>query len=247
MRIIIGLPFVLLFPGFTFISALYPRRSSMDRVERLVLSMALSVSVVPLLLLVLNFTPWQIHITSTLVTITAFIVICAGIALFRQRRLPEQERPVTEIKFPAFPQQTAEERILSVVLVIAILAAAGGVWYTLTRPKTPDKFTEFYILGRDNKVENYPSDIRLGSSGTVTLGIINHENSAAVYRVEVITAGVPDRTVPPVTLQPEAKCETPVSFKPKAVGDHQEVRFLLYKNGESAVYLELHLWVNVIP
>jgi uncharacterized membrane protein len=152
LRIIIGLPFVLLFPGFTFISALYPRSSALDKVERVALSFGLSMAIVPLLLLVLNFTVWEIHLTSILVTIASFIGIFSVIALFRQWRLPEQERPSTTLRIPVFPKQTARERMLSVVLIVILVGAVGFAFYTIRQPKTPDKYTEFYITKNATKL-----------------------------------------------------------------------------------------------
>jgi len=56
-RIILGLPMVLFFPGYTLISALFPRKDSLSGVERLALSFGLSIAVVPLIGLILNYMP----------------------------------------------------------------------------------------------------------------------------------------------------------------------------------------------
>lgn len=245
LRVIIGLPFVLLFPGFTFISALYPRKSSLDRIERLVLSLGLSVAIVPILMLILNFTPWGIHLNSVLITLTIFVVLSSGFALFGQWRLPEQERPVTVLHMPAFPKRSTSEKVLSLILVLAVLGSIGFAVYTVTKPKIQDKYSEFYILGEDNMVESYPTVIRLGSSGSVTMGIINHEQVETTYRVEIITAGSLDNIIESIVLQPEAKYESTVSFKPGKTGSNQQVKFLLYRDNQTDVYLELHLWVDV--
>ena len=49
LRIILGLPFVLFFPGYTLMAALFPRRESVSGIERLVLSFGLSIAVVALI------------------------------------------------------------------------------------------------------------------------------------------------------------------------------------------------------
>ena len=53
-RIVLGLPFVLFFPGYTFVAALFPRKDDLDAIERVALSLGLSIAVVPLVGLALN-------------------------------------------------------------------------------------------------------------------------------------------------------------------------------------------------
>ncbi len=59
LRIILGLPFVLFFPGYTLISALFHRKGSLSDIERVALSFGLSIAVVALIGLILNYT-WEI-------------------------------------------------------------------------------------------------------------------------------------------------------------------------------------------
>ena len=66
LRIILGIPFVLFFPGYILMAALFPRKESMDNVQRVALSFGMSIAVVPLIGLVLNFTPWGITLETTL-------------------------------------------------------------------------------------------------------------------------------------------------------------------------------------
>ena len=63
-RIVLGVLFVLFFPGYTLVAALFPARNSIGRIERLALSFGLSIAVVPLIGLGLNYTPWGIRLTT---------------------------------------------------------------------------------------------------------------------------------------------------------------------------------------
>ena len=54
LRIILGLPFLLFFPGYTLIAALFIKREGMGSIERVALSFGLSIAVVPLIGLILN-------------------------------------------------------------------------------------------------------------------------------------------------------------------------------------------------
>jgi uncharacterized membrane protein len=61
-RIILGLPFILFFPGYMLICALFPREKDLDITGRLALSMGLSIAVTSLIGLALNYTPFGIRL-----------------------------------------------------------------------------------------------------------------------------------------------------------------------------------------
>ena len=61
LRIILGLPFLLFFPGYTLVAALFTKKEGMGSIERVALSFGLSIAVVPLIGLILNYTPWGIR------------------------------------------------------------------------------------------------------------------------------------------------------------------------------------------
>ena len=60
LRIVLGLPLVLFFPGYTLLLALFPRKDRLGGVERLVLSIGLSIVITAFLGLIINFTAWGI-------------------------------------------------------------------------------------------------------------------------------------------------------------------------------------------
>ena len=66
LRIILGLPLVLFFPGYTLMAALFPRRGRIGNIERLALGFGLSLAIVPIMGLILNFTEWGIRLDSIL-------------------------------------------------------------------------------------------------------------------------------------------------------------------------------------
>ena len=102
LRIVLGLLFALFFPGYTLLSALFPRRGDLDGIERVALSFGLSIAVIPLIGLVLNYTPWGIRLYPILISVTLFILVTSGIAWYRQRRLAPTQRfsIVVNIKLP---------------------------------------------------------------------------------------------------------------------------------------------------
>jgi len=138
------------------------------------------------------------------------------------------------------------DKVLSVILVVAILGAIGAVGYVIARPEVGERFTEFYILGPEGKAENYPKELVVGEETGVLVGIINREREIVNYYMEVQIDGVRNNQMGPLELGHDVEWEEIVSFTPYRVGNNQKVEFLLYKNGQSEPYLEpLCLWVNV--
>ena len=91
VRTVLGLPMVLFLPGYALIAALFPHRDDLDGIERTALSFGLSIAVVPLLGLGLNYTPWGIRLVPILVTLSIFTLGMCVIAVYRRGELPEGE------------------------------------------------------------------------------------------------------------------------------------------------------------
>ena len=138
------------------------------------------------------------------------------------------------------------DRILSIILIVAILGAMGTLGYVIATPKAGERFTEFFVLGLEGKAIDYPRELKVGKEGRVIVGIINREHETVSYRLEVRIDGVRNTEVGPLVLKHDEKWQEIVSFAPGRIGDNQKLEFLLYKNGENEPYLKpLYLWVNV--
>ena len=89
VRIILGLLLVLFLPGYSLIAALFPGKDDLDGIERIALSFGLSIAVVPLLGLALNYTPFGIRLVPILVVLSVFTISLAVVACVRRQGLPE--------------------------------------------------------------------------------------------------------------------------------------------------------------
>jgi uncharacterized membrane protein len=245
LRIILGLPFVLFFPGYVLVAALFPRKGNIEGIERVALSFGLSIAVVPLIGLILNYTPWGIRLEPILYSVASFIFIMSVIAWLRRKRLPREERFGIEfhLALPAWGG-TTWDKALSIILVLAIGGALGTLGYVIATPRVGERFTEFYILGLDGKAEDYPRELKVGEEGRVIVGVINREHETVSYRVEVRIEGVISDEVGPIVLEHDERWREIVSFTPHRAGN-QTAKFLLYKIGEVAPYRGLHLWLDV--
>jgi hypothetical protein len=89
VRWVLGSIFVLYLPGFSLIQLLFPKGKEIDSLERFALSIGLSLALVPLIGLVLNFTPWGIRfapIIASLGTFTTVALLAAAMRKYLQVR-----------------------------------------------------------------------------------------------------------------------------------------------------------------
>lgn len=133
---------------------------------------------------------------------------------------------------------------LSIIIVLAVAGAILALFYVVSLPQPREKFTEFYILGPGGSAEDYPGQLDIGEEAPIILSIVNREHEAVTYHVEIITSGSIDDILGPIILGHNEKFETVANLKVHESGDKQKIEFLLYKEGEPAVYKSLHLWIN---
>jgi len=189
LRKALGLAFVLFFPGYVFITALFPNRKELDNLERLALSFGLSIAIVPLIGLALNYTPWGIRLIPILVSLTVFNLAFGILAIYRRAKAIDPWIPRIDIEKLKedleWDKASKLDKALTVILIIAIISSIATLGYVITHPKPGEKFTEFYILGPNGKAADYPTKLFVGENATVILGIANHEYRNVTYYVEV--------------------------------------------------------------
>jgi Predicted membrane protein len=86
IRYLLGAVSVLFMPGYSIVEALYPRGDELAPLERLALSIGLSLAVVPLVGLILNYTPWGIRLVPVVVSNTALTIALLTVAALRKAR-----------------------------------------------------------------------------------------------------------------------------------------------------------------
>ncbi len=224
VRVVVGLVFVLFVPGYAFIAALFPEAGDpptaeeppddpptgdptgpngtgvgdrgIDGIERTALAFGLSIAIVPLIGLALNFTPFGIRLVPILVSISAFTVGATVVAALRRWELPESERfrvPYRDWyaagKAEVFDPESTVDAALNVALVIAILLATTSVVYAVAVPQQGEQFTEFYVLteGEDGELvaADYPETLAANQPQPIHLGVENTEYETVEYTVVI--------------------------------------------------------------
>ncbi|MEZ5336044.1 MAG: DUF1616 domain-containing protein [Methanolobus sp.] len=256
LRIVFGLLMVLFLPGYALIAALFPGKEDLDGIERLSLSFGLSIAVVPLIGLVLNYTPWGIRLVPILVSLTIFTLSMVAVAVYRRQQLGSNAFSVPfmdiyesiESELTSKPESKFDQA-LTIILVLSILLAAVTLVYVVVTPKQGEKFTEFYILGPDGMADNYSTQLVKGEKTDVIVGIVNHEyslvNYSVVIKLDEEEVDVPDE-LKHIALNHNETWEVGVSFAPAVSGDNMKLQYLLFREDNmTESYRDLHLWINV--
>lgn len=188
IRIILGLPFILFIPGYVLIFALFPTRKTdrgIDIIERIALSIGLSVSVVPLIGLLLNYTPFGIRLLPNLISIFIFVMVIGSIGIFLWFKTDLEERFIVQFDISLPKSESNLDKALNIILIITIIIAISSLIYVIASPKIGERFTEFYILGPDGIAEDYPRFVHLGDKAEGIVGIVNHEYTTINYTLEI--------------------------------------------------------------
>jgi uncharacterized membrane protein len=256
-RPIIGTVAVLFVPGYAFIAALFPQKATLGNGLRLALSFGLSIVIVPLLEIALNYTGWGIRLGPTLVALVVFTLVCVVVASVRRHQLPPEHRfavnwPVRHHSDDREPVRLAGstfDRMLSVVLAIAILASVAVASYVLIMPKPDEHFTEFYLLGANDTLTNYTTQYTVGAPRPTTVVIVNHEARDVTYNLVVSANNSSQRGVvysEKVVIPDGQRWEKQIDLILNQPGDNVKLDFALYADHTGPdQYRDAHLWVNV--
>jgi uncharacterized membrane protein len=250
LRLILGILFVIIFPGYALLSAINPKQTDLGALERLTLSFGVSIAITSFAGLILHFTIWGLGFNSILISISIFILAAAATGYYRQSRLKENERTsfLIKLNIPAWGNMTQLNKILSVILGLTLVIAIGSLSYTLTAPKQEERFTEFYILNENGRAQDYPEQLVIGESLNIIVGIVNHEDESLSYTVITTVNGIEQNVVSTETLAHEEKYEQEIQLIPQIEGNNSKVEFSLYKDGSDEPYFDdpLHLYIDII-
>ena len=84
-RYVLGSIFVLFLPGYSLIKALFPTKE-LNNIERTALSIGMSLALVPITGLLLNYTPWGIRTTPLTLSLLALTTAFATAAIIREHQ-----------------------------------------------------------------------------------------------------------------------------------------------------------------
>ena len=89
LRYAFGFVLAVFLPGYCLVETLFPRKNSMDEIERVTFSVGLSFAITALVGLFLGFTPFGLTLTTALLTLGSVVIVLALVALSRKYKAGE--------------------------------------------------------------------------------------------------------------------------------------------------------------
>lgn len=174
LKALVSLPLVLWLPGYALTSAL---RLSLDVAQKILFSIGLSIVLTIGVGLALNYLPVGLSSLAWAVVLGTITLICALIALFRQRNILQSYPSAVNLSLP----QSALLACAALITLLAIVIARAGVGIQ----DTP--FTQFWMLP-DKKPQ------------VIILGIHNYERTPVNYKIDLMIGSVSVYEWPSIAL-----------------------------------------------
>ena len=261
---VVALPMVLFVPGYFTVAAIFPQDGEMGWIQRIALSMGLSLAIVPFLGLSLGFASWEVRFVPSLVIINLFIVLMGSLAHIRRRGAAPTTRLSLrlELRMPALKGASRLDQALISGFVVSVAVAAAVGSYVVFSPH-PDRFTEIFLLDTAGNASAYPTSLKLHEPGGLIVGIANREAQTMSYSIRVDLVGVMlVRNVTSGANQTLETNRTTLSWLGATLSDGQEwkqpytfwinstgywkLQFLLFKWGQPTNQ-EVYLLLRALP
>jgi uncharacterized membrane protein len=186
LRTLVGIPFILFFPGYVVASFIWPGHRE-DTFVRMCASFGLSISVSIAAILIPYYMKGVMDLILSVVFLLGFIVVFSVVAAARRLLLPVEERYSVRLRFD-IKEMAGVGRIDRYILILLIALLVGltiTTCYLFSRPLIGERFSELYILDSDGKTVNYPVNLTTGEYGTIRIGVTCHEYRKTTYTINV--------------------------------------------------------------
>jgi uncharacterized membrane protein len=224
LRVIVALPLLVALPGYSLTAALFPGRE-IDWPRRLLLSMALSLSLAVVIGLVLNLMPFGLRSASWAAALLFVIWAATLVAVARRRR--------KGLIGPAARVRRVRLRDAAFLLVAAcVLAGAVAFARTPLPAKKTQGYTALWLLPGSGR-----------ETASVRVGVASGELNPMTYRlvVRVGSRVVHERRL--FRLEPGAEVDETLHLGAAASARRVPIEALLYREDDpQSIYRVVRLW-----
>jgi uncharacterized membrane protein len=284
------MPLLLFVPGYALVAAIYPRCTDCDRsdilvreeitdtdtglhvIERMFLSVGMSVAVLPILGVVTWAIVGGISTEIVLFGVSTFTLGAIAVATFRRTNLnaDKQFRIEPSRGFHRFRNwlvgPSTRETAVNVLLVGTIILAVTTLVFAFLVPVTGESYTSAMLVTEQDGefvANNYPTDFTTGESETLTLALSNYEGETTSYTI-VTTVERVDRSGGDITIVERSELDRSTmrlasgetvrekyALAPEPTGENLRLSYYVYKGqapatpDDDSAYRNLHLWITV--
>lgn len=249
LRILFGLPFLLFLPGYSLVSALWVKHLELEPLERVGYSFGLSLALVPIVGLVLNYTPAGITLFSVVLSLYASIIVLNVITWFRRRGLSPEDRFVlrTEFIMAKVDTLTQTDTVVIVVVVIAIVIGIGLLSFIAVNPPS-ERYSELFILDSNGTTGNYPTELDVDESASIIVNVVCHEGEDTDYHLVVTLESQDNGNITleelDFSLEDNERWENILNFSINESGLFR-LSIELFRENQTDAYATNHLWIDV--
>ncbi|SIR75095.1 DUF1616 domain-containing protein [Natronorubrum thiooxidans] len=218
-RILLTIPLVVFLPGYALVSAMFPDKPNddtqpfdeektglgnpllvsggLEAIERLVLSVVVSVALVSTITLLTSVTPGGLTLETALSGVAVLTVGLGLSAIGARYRCPPDQRFVpslsadtlffTQRRPTAYERTTTRPYNVAIVIGLVLLVASGG--FAIANPPQHDGFTEFSVATETVTGETetmYESTYTAGEPQELQATITNQEHEERTYTTVVL-------------------------------------------------------------
>jgi uncharacterized membrane protein len=283
LQVVVGAAFVLFAPGYALVSFALPARRTADHgtdradsvavglPERLLLAVGVSIPLVALTGVVLNYSPWGLGPRPLLLAVAVpTVALSAGAAVRRWRVSPDRRFRVGPTGAPARlwawvgGAGSQREAHLNVLLLFGVVLAVAGIGTAIATSGGGERYTEFYLGTEDAATGEltageYPTELRRGQAAEFVVGVTNREHATREYTVVAELQRVRDGQVVQQsqvaqftrTVAHNGSLRREVVVRPEMTGENLRLSYLLYRGtppeepSSASASRHLYVWVDV--
>lgn len=221
LRVGAAIPLLFFLPGFALVSIFFPatersappgtggpdRPRGVDSVERLGLSFAVSIAILPVIAIIFGITAGVVDVglerTPAAAALAGLTVVAAQLGVVRRLRLPPEERfvarPFAWIDRLGYDGRANVASLSTVLLIAAVCVAAGALVFALASPLAGAEYTQLALYGEDEDGEyvagELPEAVEPDAEIPMALEVANNEGEERNYTVVIQQQRVDDGTV----------------------------------------------------
>jgi len=178
IRILVSIPMLILFPGYILVSILWPKKEGLAETERIGLSIGLSLVVVAIIGLAINYFPYTLSQVPIVSMLLGFIIAGSILIFILRGKIPDDEMYVMDISASRLLGSDKNLAVNMITILLAIAVISITLFYV---GDNSESYTNFYILDDEEMMVNYTSVAFVNESIGFIAVVESHQENTTIY------------------------------------------------------------------